>query len=293
MKNGTFSVISARVDILIWLIAILLIALVVSAAVIFGKKHINLKRQGIVAQNSTMLKALSEVNSKFNFDSSIRYEYPYTKYLDSKPKYDSYKLSKLLDDKILQNPWLMKAADVTKKNSELYNEYKKEVASIHSEITKTAAAAFHVPYKKYLEIEERLFKEQQLHPVIKSYVLCAKEYTSPAGRNHYSDCNLSSAEYVQMRGIELQEQIEYQNSEEARRKRERSKMSPQLRYQILQRDHFRCQICGRTQEDGVKLHVDHIIPVSKGGETVPKNLRTLCDECNLGKGDKKEDMEWE
>ena len=63
-------------------------------------------------------------------------------------------------------------------------------------------------------------------------------------------------------------------------------LTDSLRYDILRRDGFKCQICGSTAKDGVKLHVDHIIPVSKGGKTEPKNLRTLCDRCNLGKSDK-------
>lgn len=56
---------------------------------------------------------------------------------------------------------------------------------------------------------------------------------------------------------------------------------------ILKRDNFKCVICGRTpKKDGITLHVDHIIPVSKGGKTEPENLRTLCSICNLGKSDK-------
>lgn len=65
--------------------------------------------------------------------------------------------------------------------------------------------------------------------------------------------------------------------------RERSLMTNSLRYDILKRDGFRCTICGRSQDDGVKLHVDHIKPVSKGGRTTPSNLRTLCEDCNQGK----------
>ena len=68
---------------------------------------------------------------------------------------------------------------------------------------------------------------------------------------------------------------------------QRSLMTDSLRYDILKRDGFRCVLCGATpEEDGIKLHVDHIIPVSKGGKTTKKNLRTLCDRCNLGKRDK-------
>lgn len=63
-------------------------------------------------------------------------------------------------------------------------------------------------------------------------------------------------------------------------------LTPSLRYDIMKRDGFRCVLCGRTSKDGIALHVDHILPVSKGGQTIPSNLRTLCDVCNLGKSDK-------
>ena len=71
---------------------------------------------------------------------------------------------------------------------------------------------------------------------------------------------------------------------------QRRLMSASLRYDILVRDGFRCRICGASAQDGVKLHVDHIIPVSKGGKTEKSNLRTLCERCNLGKGDKIESV---
>ena len=63
-------------------------------------------------------------------------------------------------------------------------------------------------------------------------------------------------------------------------------MSDSLRYDILKRDSFKCTICGATAQEGAKLHVDHIVPISKGGKTIKSNLRTLCSSCNLGKGNK-------
>jgi hypothetical protein len=58
-----------------------------------------------------------------------------------------------------------------------------------------------------------------------------------------------------------------------------------LRFMILQRDNFTCKKCGQSpaKNPNIILHVDHIIPWSKGGETVIENLETLCKECNLGK----------
>lgn len=59
-----------------------------------------------------------------------------------------------------------------------------------------------------------------------------------------------------------------------------------LRWRVANRDGFRCQHCGKSPavDPGVILHIDHIVPWSKGGETALGNLQTLCSECNLGKG---------
>ncbi|MBK1723109.1 homing endonuclease associated repeat-containing protein [Thiocystis violacea] len=61
--------------------------------------------------------------------------------------------------------------------------------------------------------------------------------------------------------------------------------SLRLRWKVLQRDSFKCCACGASPAvtPGVELHVDHVIPWSKGGETVIDNLQTLCSVCNLGK----------
>lgn len=58
-----------------------------------------------------------------------------------------------------------------------------------------------------------------------------------------------------------------------------------LRLKILNRDNFRCVFCGKSPatDFGTKLHIDHIIPFSKGGQSILENLQTLCEECNLGK----------
>lgn len=67
---------------------------------------------------------------------------------------------------------------------------------------------------------------------------------------------------------------------------EHAKVTRAMRYDVLRRDGFRCVRCGRGREDGVKLHVDHIVPVSRGGKSTMDNLQTLCEDCNCGKGNK-------
>ncbi len=67
-------------------------------------------------------------------------------------------------------------------------------------------------------------------------------------------------------------------------------LSVGMRYQVLVRDRFRCVICGNSPavDLACRLHVDHIDPIAKGGETTAANLRSLCESCNLGKSDRLE-----
>ncbi|NLI63013.1 MAG: HNH endonuclease [Methanosarcinaceae archaeon] len=107
-------------------------------------------------------------------------------------------------------------------------------------------------------------------------------YTSPKGRNSYYKSKVFDEKHLRNSLIAIKEA----NHREILIKRERSKLSHSLRYDILKRDGFRCQICGKTANDGIKLEVDHIKPVSKGGKTKKGNLRALCNICNSGKTDK-------
>lgn len=60
-----------------------------------------------------------------------------------------------------------------------------------------------------------------------------------------------------------------------------------LRFKVMQRDNFKCCICGRSPatDPSVVLVLDHIYPWAKGGDTIYDNLQTLCKDCNLGKSD--------
>lgn len=60
---------------------------------------------------------------------------------------------------------------------------------------------------------------------------------------------------------------------------------------VFARSKFKCCECGMEADlstgwAGVRqqLHVDHIVPVSKGGSHLVSNMQTLCRRCNLSKG---------
>ena len=61
-------------------------------------------------------------------------------------------------------------------------------------------------------------------------------------------------------------------------------ISPGLRWNILHKCGHACVHCGATEQ----LQVDHIRPVSHGGDDSEENLQILCRLCNLRKGNQSE-----
>ena len=64
-----------------------------------------------------------------------------------------------------------------------------------------------------------------------------------------------------------------------RRKDAKKQISRKLRFEIMERDGWKCVLCGGKE----LLQIDHIIARVNGGEDTKENLRTLCIDCNIGK----------
>ena len=57
--------------------------------------------------------------------------------------------------------------------------------------------------------------------------------------------------------------------------------SPALKKQILERDNYKCVICGLGKNEGVEIHIDHIKPKDLGGKATLQNGQTLCARHNF------------
>ncbi len=105
--------------------------------------------------------------------------------------------------------------------------------------------------------------------------------------NKWSTALQAFVEYMNEEETELPRIIQDDTGSDTIQHRTRRDVSLRLRFKVLQRDNFKCCMCGATpaKDPSVELHIDHIVPWSKGGETVIDNLQTLCSKCNLGKTD--------
>lgn len=100
-------------------------------------------------------------------------------------------------------------------------------------------------------------------------------------KNYYCDYETLNNRFSQLSKINFEcTLLEWEE------KNQRKLMTKKIREQIALRDNYTCQICGKHMPDGVGLQIDHIIPISKGGKSVPSNLQVLCSKCNGKKSDK-------
>ncbi len=114
-------------------------------------------------------------------------------------------------------------------------------------------------------------------------LMCGDEYQTKANPKYCPKCSVLN---------ELYKGRDYQH-------RRRAKMNG-VGYErfgpleIFNRDDWRCQHCKKKTKPLVDPnhslypHLDHIIPLSRGGEHSRKNTQCLCRACNIVKGDKAE-----
>lgn len=240
------------------------------------KKHIK-KEEIEVINKSDKIKKLNEINKKYSFK----------KITNCKRKIIEREFSR----KSLYN---VKSIDVIRYNIEnnidfirtdienaIYNI--KMLDDYNKEVNKLTLIKSNNTSKKFNKIENRIFnkliyKKEDFLINVKLIVY----YRSNSGKiNENIKTLITFLELVNIYNA-WQQGNKYCETQ----KRERRIMNDDIRYNVLKRDNFQCQLCGATAKDGAKLHVDHIIPVSKGGKTIMSNLQTLCDRCNIGKSNK-------
>ena len=237
---------------------------------------------------SPKIKALKELNGQTKFNKVVE-TINISEHYDNKWQYNKiepeYLMLAELRDKTEYYAEYIQMIQENRQNKAIYDERVNEILNMECDIDYRIIG---ISEAKIQEREAKLFNRM----LVPQYVDCKMNvymyYSSPQGRVRINKSdNFDFDQLVESYNIVSRERLDYQTYQEVAAA-ERGKVSNSLRYDIMNRDHFRCVICGASAQDGAKLHVDHIVPIAKGGKSIPSNLRTLCDKCNIGKGDKTE-----
>jgi len=221
-----------------------------------------------------------------------------------------FKLEKLVrsrtDEELLAD--VRRAADANdgKLTQKLYRQFRTEVdptiaddSTVSRQIGWSRALLLAgVKLDKYQQ-NDRITEDQLLEEILRVWTVLGRQPTttdlknrvSKYPRERYSDrfgswqnALLKFIEWVNAENPELVISPTDSTSQLRRTSRD---VNIRLRFNVMKRDNFKCRVCGTSpaKDHSVILHIDHIEPYSKGGETVMDNLQTLCQNCNLGKSD--------
>ncbi len=123
-----------------------------------------------------------------------------------------------------------------------------------------------------------------LSPIQVPYPMYKFQYTSAGGNSSQETTVELNTPTLEALSAILVDKIRWAKSAAG----QRALMTTALRRHIKERDNHTCLNCrvSLAAEPHLLLEVDHIMPVSKGGPSVPENLQTLCWKCNRSKGAK-------
>lgn len=256
---------------------VICIIIVLIIGYIFHKKNVE-----FVRNNSLCLKKIWQLNARQDFKIFNSTE-TYNKICNNKTQFDNFNQDNyvmgIVDEDL--NRYIQTIKDL-KYNWTRYKSYQTQFEGVlngnynYKQLIQNSLLNEY--FFRQLEIIES--EKEKLKPPLQLVIQLTVSYCSPHGRNYYKKTYQITSNNIEYYCNECIKKRQYKQSAQY----QRSLMTDKLRYQVLNRDHHKCVICGASAKDGVKLHVDHIIPVSKGGKTELSNLRTLCERCNLGKG---------
>jgi 5-methylcytosine-specific restriction endonuclease McrA len=243
----------------------------------------------IVQQTSPIYKKLKDLNKKYMFEGRSIKKVSLVEKCSNKKEFDKAIIDDYLQKNIQNDLGTFdKIIDSNEETHKLYRAYVKEFNQLIPErIINTKFFKIHDIKLWIINYYERIIlRFYKLRPTHYTKVSIKISYSSPQGKNNYVKQHEYSYDALKRHYDYVKEIMERRATRENIIRIERSKVTAGLRTEVLKRDNYRCKKCGATANDGVMLHVDHIIPVSKGGKTELTNLQTLCDSCNLGKSNK-------
>ncbi|MDA8122262.1 MAG: HNH endonuclease signature motif containing protein [Deltaproteobacteria bacterium] len=144
--------------------------------------------------------------------------------------------------------------------------------------SKEKARAYRAAY--YAENKERVKKSiaawRARNPEkVKGYLDKWREKNPTRGRDYSSGYRKENSEKVKINN----------KNRHARKKGSGGKLSPDIASRLFAIQKGKCSVCKKSLKK-TGFHLDHIVPLIRGGKNEDKNIQLTCPKCNTKKGGK-------
>lgn len=233
-----------------------------------------------VRNTSEILAGVEEVNRGYEFydvDEEIRLEYS----LESLEEFRGTSLDKLFMSTVREKvPQFEEVFSWAQSNAIQFAAYKEELKTIPDWTEKDDDCGRRTFFRLYKHYEQKLVNAAVLGtPVTETTFIAVKQYVPHKGKPMEESKTYSMAEAKEFVRLAKAHEREHQQ-----RENERRQASSQIKYEVLQRDGFRCVVCGMTPEQGAKLHIQAVKQLPKHERPSADCFRTVCEDCMRKKG---------
>lgn len=266
-------------------IALIVVGVIVVAILLFCiiKKARDVEYETFVKEHSLAIRSLNTINKKYSFKEIKPFDMGHS--YDNENFYNEISPEDYLTYELVYiGKKVTEAINDSRNNKKLFDVYTAEVGNL-CERKRFDTTELLKDTNKLHFTEERIFRDMLFRPQIEVNIKVRLELTNING--DYKDSkwdSFTSAKIEQILKRLRKKSGNYYLDEgiwHSICKVERGKVTNKIRFQIYERDGYRCRKCHRKTND---LEIDHIIPIAKGGKSTFNNLQTLCHRCNVEKG---------
>lgn len=177
------------------------------------------------------------------------------------------------------------------KDRKKYREENKEVIA-------KANLSWRKRNKEYIQEKGRLYYQENKKEILKKVKTYYRENTEKIMKTKklYLKNNKEKVSLAKKNWARNNKDIVYKSGLKRRSRKHFVQFEGVARTRLLERDNWTCQSCNvevhdrstGDWNDEFKAHIDHVIPLSRGGDSTRENLQVLCRTCNLSKSNKAE-----
>ena len=168
------------------LIIFLVVTAIIITLVILISVH-NKKLTNFVKENSDYIKEIDRLNKKYQFGTVSRTNDSHTFHLSSKRQFDTFDYFKKGQQYIISNVSyyapIVKTIQINRTNQKKYQE---ELKTVKHTTDEEVALNGKMKLKNFVKRETKIGSKMIKNPIVNYTIDFIWEYTSPAGRNHYS-----------------------------------------------------------------------------------------------------------